>query len=97
MTLQNVPFRGRIFNINDSGDCFYIILSGSVGIWVNDESSHVESLVKVADLGPGDYFGELALLYDHPRSAAAIALLPSELIVLSKDVYDKVIKNVHNH
>jgi CRP/FNR family transcriptional regulator, cyclic AMP receptor protein len=38
----------------------------------------------IADLGPGDFFGELALLEDAPRDATVAALTPMELIVFTR-------------
>ncbi len=40
----------------------YIIEEGQVEVWVDD--------VKVNELGPGEMFGELALMYDIPRQAS---------------------------
>jgi len=39
---------------------------------------------KVGELGPGDFFGELALLIDADRNATVTALTPMEAIVLSR-------------
>ncbi len=43
---------------------------------------------RVAELGPGDFFGELALLIDAPRNATVTALTPMEAIVLSRKEFD---------
>jgi hypothetical protein len=58
----------RIVTQGERGDCFYLIESGTVAI-VHD--GHRE-----ATLGPGDGFGEIALLRDRPRTATVEALEP---------------------
>ncbi|KAI9597900.1 cyclic nucleotide-binding-like protein [Syncephalis fuscata] len=45
----------------EEGDNFYVVDSGTFDIFVNDN--------KVVDVGPGDSFGELALMYNTPRAA----------------------------
>ena len=54
----------------------YIILSGKVHFEVAKGGS-----APVATAGPGDFFGELALIEEHPRSATAIADEPTECIL----------------
>jgi CRP/FNR family transcriptional regulator, cyclic AMP receptor protein len=54
----------------------YIILSGKVHFEVAEGGS-----TPVATAGPGDFFGELALIEEHPRSATAIADEPTECIL----------------
>jgi CRP-like cAMP-binding protein len=39
---------------------------------------------KVAELGPGDFFGELALLVDRPRNCTVTATTPMEVLVLDR-------------
>lgn len=86
MMLQHFGARQTIFEQDDEGDCFYIIYSGRVSVYVNDKA--------VAELNKGKYFGELALIYGEKRSATIIAVEPSDLIVLDKIMYDKVIKGL---
>ena len=43
---------------------------------------------KVGELGPGDFFGELALLIDADRNATVTALTPMEAIVLSRREFE---------
>lgn len=43
---------------------------------------------KVGELGPGDFFGELALLIDSPRNATVTALTPMEVIVLTRREFE---------
>ena len=87
-----------IFNQGDPGDSFYIIHDGRVGIYISEKSKigSGEQQIKVAELRSGNSFGELALLYGQPRAATAVSLEITELIVLSKDGYDKVIRSVQS-
>jgi CRP/FNR family transcriptional regulator/CRP/FNR family cyclic AMP-dependent transcriptional regulator len=60
-----------IFHRDQTGDALYIIEVGKVRIFLPTESGDEFS---VDVLGPGDVFGEMALLDGQPRSASAIAL-----------------------
>jgi NADH:ubiquinone reductase (H+-translocating) len=67
-----------VFEEGDSGDSLYMILSGQVEVL---KSVGGERQV-VRTLGPGEYFGEMALLGRHPRSAGTRALGALDLLVL---------------
>ena len=70
-----------IFHLGDPGGLLYLISRGKVKI------SHTTSdgqEVVLAILGPGDFFGEMALLDDSPRSATAVALEPTETWTLHR-------------
>jgi CRP-like cAMP-binding protein len=45
-------------------------------------------------LGPGAFFGELALLRDEPRAATVVASEPVELLTLSKEIFLQVRQNL---
>jgi CRP-like cAMP-binding protein len=64
----------EIFAQGDAGDRFYLVSDGAVEIAVDR--------VVVAEEGPGDYFGEIALIRDVPRTATARALADSLLYSL---------------
>ena len=64
------PAGETIFNENDKGDALYVVDDGSVRIWVLDEDAEP---VTLAELKPGDFFGELAVLDRGPRSSNATA------------------------
>ncbi|MEM1121414.1 MAG: cyclic nucleotide-binding domain-containing protein, partial [Bacteroidota bacterium] len=63
------------------GDMFFLIAAGKVE--VNQEGPHGEKLV-LDVLGSGDHFGEMALFNDLPRSANVKALVPTTVLVLSR-------------
>ena len=70
-----------IFNEGEPGTEMYIIANGQVNIFLPGEASRRISL---KDLGPGEYFGELGLFDDKPRSASALATTEVELLGLSR-------------
>ena len=61
------------------GDRFYLLLDGQVRVVRIAAAGHEERL---ATLGPGDYFGEAALVANVPRTATVVAETPSRLLSL---------------
>ncbi len=64
----------------DSGLGLYIIVSGKVKI-VKETADGEE--MEEAVHGPGDFFGEMSVLDDEPRSASVIALEDTECLLLT--------------
>ena len=75
-----------IFNEHDRGDSLYVLETGSVRIWVFDEDVKE---VTLAELKPGDFFGELAVLDRGERSSSATAIVDTHLHRLSSDDFQK--------
>lgn len=69
-------------------DKFYIILQGEVAILVADERDRE---IHVASLARGDYFGELSLLFDCPRTATVRTLSACRFLVLHRDNFYRVL------
>jgi len=79
----------QIFAEGDKGDRFYLILSGEVRISKIIPGVGEEAL-KV--LKKGDYFGEMSLIDEEPRSAYAIANSNVELLVIDKHDFGKLLE-----
>ena len=71
----------EVFHKDDPGDGFYGVLSGSVAFTV-DSVDGKELTLNV--LGPGEFFGEIALLRDMPRTATVTATDDSRLYALER-------------
>jgi CRP/FNR family cyclic AMP-dependent transcriptional regulator len=77
-----------IFHLGDPGDALFVVVTGDVKISLPSETGDEAIL---ATLGPGQVFGELALLDGAPRSATATALTPTETVVLPRDRFRELI------
>src|SRR5947199_128729 len=75
-----------IFNERDHGDALYVVEEGSVRIWVTDEDLNE---VTLAELQPGQFFGELAVLDRGERSSSATAITDTHLHRLSSDDFQQ--------
>ena len=68
-----------IFHADESGDVFCLIRGGQVKVtMISPEGKEII----LSLLGPGDFFGEMALLDDEPRSATVIATEPLDLVTI---------------
>jgi ATP-binding cassette, subfamily B, bacterial len=70
----------------EEGDHFYVILRGLVAV------SHQGGLGPRRMLRPGDYFGEVALAMDVPRTASVTALVPTTLASCDKQTFDEFVR-----
>ncbi len=77
-----------LFREGDPGSRCYVIISGEIRISKFIPNIGEEAL---AVLKSGDYFGEMALIDNFPRSAAAIANTDSEVLAIDKTDLDKIL------
>jgi len=74
----------RLFLEHEDGDCMYVVRTGKVD---------VITFGNVLDsVGPGGIFGEMALIDEGPRSAAALAAEPTELAIIDKEMFHALVR-----
>ena len=77
-----------VFNESEPGAGLYIIRSGRVEILKTIERS---APIRLAEFVEGNFFGELALIDELPRTAAAVAVEPTSLLAFPKPDLDRLI------
>lgn len=75
-----------IFKEGDTDLHFYIVEDGKVGIFIQKDGLQV----KLSECGPGESFGEFALLDKAPRSATAIALTDVEVFKVTEKGFEEL-------
>lgn len=84
---RTCPAGATIIRQGDMGDAFYIVQSGRVSVWQQDDQGW-DRLVN--EHNRGGTFGELALLHDAPRNATCIAATPTTVLVLERKDFQLV-------
>ena len=80
---RSVPAGAAIVSEGEPGDYFYIVVEGHADVTI--QGAHVRSH------GPGDSFGEIALLHDVPRTATVTAREQMELSTIRRDDFLAVV------
>ncbi|MFQ6674273.1 MAG: Crp/Fnr family transcriptional regulator, partial [Fidelibacterota bacterium] len=81
MTRRSYGRNDMILMEHEFGDTFFVISSGSVKITHLSEDGRE---VIFAILGKGEFFGEMALFEEEPRSANAVALEETDVFILRR-------------
>lgn len=84
-----LPGGETLFEEGDPGDALYVLLSGSLGVYVNRPGGTVELLTL---LGPGEIVGEMGVIASMNRSATIRAIRDSELLGFSKESFNRLLK-----
>jgi CRP/FNR family cyclic AMP-dependent transcriptional regulator len=92
-TKRRYPKDTVVFFENEDGEFFFMILEGRIKVTILGDDGR-EIILSV--LGPGDFFGEMALLDNEPRSATAIAAEESELLSLHRTDFQTVLSDNRN-
>jgi len=81
-TRKRYPKDGVVFFENEAGDTLFMVAEGRIKVTILGDDGR-EIILSV--LGPGEFFGEMALLDNEPRSATAIAAEETELLCLHRN------------
>ncbi|CAF1672721.1 unnamed protein product [Adineta ricciae] len=73
----------------ERGNDFFIIVEGTAVVY--QKPSDDEAAVEVSKLGPSDYFGEIALLFDRPRAATVKAKGPLKCVKMDRHRFERVL------
>ena len=90
MKIRNYPAGGMVFSEGDCGDSLYIVKSGLVEIVKKGPDEH-GGTVRLAQRGPGEIIGEMAVIEEKPRFATAICTTEAELAELSREDFMKLL------
>jgi CRP/FNR family cyclic AMP-dependent transcriptional regulator len=86
VTRRSVPRSSMIMAAGDPTDSLYIVISGRLKVMMSDAEGK-EVILSI--LGPGEFFGEMGLIDDAPRSASVVAIEPCELLAIAKRDFKK--------
>lgn len=79
----------KVCRQGDPGDSCFVVRSGKLSVEIKTGMGIFSR--KVAELGPGDIFGEMALLCRRPRSASVHCLEDTEVFVILADNFNAVV------
>jgi CRP-like cAMP-binding protein len=85
MRREQVPAGSAVVDEGDDGDRFYVVLTGMCT--VSQVSMGPRSVLR-----PGDYFGEVALTMDVPRTASVRALTQATVASCDRETFDEFIR-----
>jgi signal transduction histidine kinase len=88
--LANYPAGAILCHENAIEETFYLILEGEVEVTKIINNAEARLLKR---LGPGDYFGEMALVQKAPRAATVKALTPLIVLEMDKDAFNRVLRS----
>ena len=91
--LRTFPKNTVVINEGDLADSMYLIDTGRVKVYCSEKTGK-EFIINT--LGPGDHFGELALLDDDRRSASVRTLEKANFCIIYKDAFNKVLDEQPN-
>lgn len=85
-----IPCGKAVISEHTMGENLYVIVKGTVEINKEITKNEENVLAQLKIMGPGDFFGEMALIDNEPRSAGAVALEDVELLVIPKDRFMRI-------
>lgn len=85
MDRQELAPGAPVLREGEAGDRFYVVLAGMLA--VSQEAMGARRLLR-----PGDYFGEVALAMDVPRTASVHALTPALVASCDRETFDELVR-----
>ena len=86
VTRKSLARSSTVMASGDATDSLYIVLSGRLKVLMSDADGK-EVILSI--LGPGEFFGEMGLIDDSPRSASVVSIEPCELLAIAKRDFKK--------
>jgi CRP-like cAMP-binding protein len=83
LSVVRLPANEMVLREGEAGDACYLIAAGKVRV--------TKAGVQVAELGPGSFFGEFAVLSDQRRHASVQVVEPVELLEIRRDLIDELV------
>lgn len=90
MTPVALPERTLVFEEGDLSESLYLLVSGSVDVFISNAAGERFTLAK---LERGNYFGELAFLDHEARSASVLTLEDCQFLILDKDTFAEILSS----
>lgn len=85
-SLRSVARNTTILQAGDRTDNLYLVIAGALKVQISDQDGRE---VILSLLGPGEMFGEMGVIDEHPRSATVISTAPCDLVVIAKDDFKR--------
>lgn len=85
---EEFPEGAEIVSLGEAGHTMYVLLEGRVEVLYPGRSQDLT----FARLDAGDFFGEMALLNDEPRSASVRAMTPVRVLAIEKDDFRSLVE-----
>jgi CRP/FNR family cyclic AMP-dependent transcriptional regulator len=86
---RSYPRNVYVMQAGDETDSIYVVLAGKVKVVITDDQGRE---VILGFMGPQEFFGEMGILDDQPRSASVFTLEPCEMLRLSKAAFMTCLK-----
>jgi CRP-like cAMP-binding protein len=87
MERQDVPPGETVVTEGEDGDRFYVVLAGMLAVAQRARGER-------GTLRPGDYFGEVGLVMDMPRTATVRAVTPAVVASCDRETFDELVRPV---
>jgi CRP-like cAMP-binding protein len=85
---ETLPRGAILMRQGEEGDCLYLVVSGRLRVFGERDDG---SAVEIAEVGPGEAIGEMALLSNEQRSVSVDALRDTELVALSRAGFERLV------